>query len=167
MSNKRFWWIALIFFALSPIAWLQKEVVLVEYSQGRFYLQDGFTLGWIHSVEKEPWFEVYVPQNGKLLLQETYFKTFGAGTPSEGQFIETNDGFLHYAVNQLVEEVNMMVSDNVAVTLYTQQQEIKLYEFIENYSNVSIKIEDVFLWQYLRGEYYGEKFGGYRSASAK
>lgn len=167
MSNKRFWLIVLILVALSPIAWMKKEVVLVEHSQGHFYLQDSFTLGWIHSVEKEPWFEVYIPQKGKLLLKETYFKTFGAGTPSEGTYIETDDGYVHYLINQPVDEVNMMVSDNIKVTIITDQQEIKLYELVENYSNVSIKMKKVFLWEYLRGEYDDEGFGQQHRANAQ
>lgn len=154
MNNKMYWLIGLLLVCLSLLLLVRKEVVLVAYEQGQLFIPHDFTLGWIHSVEKEPWYEVYSVMNGQLTLKETYFKTFGAGTPSEGQFIETADGYIHFEMNKPVSEINMIVSDNVQVTLHTNTQTIALYELAEDYTNFSFTVQKVSLWHYLRGENY-------------
>ncbi|MEK4427117.1 DUF1850 domain-containing protein [Solibacillus sp. FSL K6-1523] len=157
MSSKKYWQVvAIIIIALVlPLFLIRKEIVLVKYEQGQFLIEDEFTIGWIHSVEKEPWFEIYTVHNNQLLLRETYFKTFGAGTPSEGTIIETDDGYVHFMLNKPFQEVNMVVSENVKTTLYTKNEEIKLYELADNYSNLSFKVQKIPLWKYIRGEKYG------------
>ena len=156
MSNKKYWLVAaiLIIALVCPLFLIRKEIVLVEFEQGQFLIEDEFTIGWIHSVEKEPWFERYTVYNNQLYLKETYFKTFGAGTPSEGTFIETDDGYVHFMINKPVQEINLVASDNVKTTIYTKNEEIKLYKLVEDYSSISFKIQKIPLWKYIRGEKY-------------
>lgn len=153
MSNKKLGWLG-GFILLLLLFLLPKEVVLVEHPQGQLFIPNDFTLGWIHSVEKEPWYEVYSVQEDELILTETYFKTFGAGTPSEGTYRETTDGYIHFDMNLPTEEINMMVSSNVQVTIQTDSYSIPLYEIVPDYTNVSISVQRVSLWHYLRGEKY-------------
>ncbi|MER2036498.1 MAG: DUF1850 domain-containing protein [Solibacillus sp.] len=152
MSNKIYWSISILFVLLSLLFLIRKEVVLVEHEQGHLFITSDFTLGWIHSVEKEPWYEEYAIENHQLILKETYFKTYGAGTPNSGTLIETNDGYIHYAINEFIEEVNMIASDNIKTTIYSNNHSIDLSKIVENYTNVSISVQKVTLWQYLRGE---------------
>lgn len=132
------------------LIWPKKEVVLVTYNQGRFFVHtNAFELGWIHSVEKEPWFEKYEIIDGKLLLKETYFKTFGAGTPSTGQVIPSTDGYIHMAINKQVPSIQMIVSDNVEVTFYSEEQFIKLYELVDDYTNVTLEVKKIPWWRFI------------------
>ena len=157
MSSKKFWLLAAvaIIALVLPLFLIRKEIVLVKYEQGQFLIENEFTIGWIHSVEKEPWFEIYTVHNNQLFLKETYFKTFGAGTPSDGTFIKTDDGYVHFILNKPFQEINMVISKNVKTTLYTKNEEIKLYKLAEDYSNISFKVQKIPLWKYIRGEKYG------------
>lgn len=120
---------------------------------GSFYLKnDWFEIGWIHSVEKEPWFETFIRRGNKLYLVETKFKTFGAGTPSAGEVISSDDGFVHMKLDEEVVELNLAVSDNAKTTLYTETSEVKLYERVDDYEVVVITVEKIPLWRLLWGE---------------
>jgi hypothetical protein len=129
-------------------------VILIQTEHQSYYLRSqSFTLTWIHSVEHEPWFEVYERKDNHLLLTETYFKTFGAGVPSEGKVIESKDGFVHLEVNRPMEQVNLIVSENVKTTIKTNSEDIHLYEMVEPYSEVTIKVHDVYLWNLWGGKF--------------
>lgn len=128
-------------------------VLQVSFKEDSFFLkEETFELGWIHSVEKEPWFETYERKDDGLLLVRTRFKTFGAGTPSTGEIIPSKDGFVHMKINQKMENLQLSVSENVQTTLYLEGRTIPLYTFVEDYETVEIKAEKLPLWQYLRGE---------------
>lgn len=127
--------------------------IQVDYSDSRFYLKDDrFDLGWIHSVEKEPWFESYERNEDALLLTSTKFKTFGAGVPSSAQVTKSDDGFVHMIVNEPIDELLIAVSRNVQTTMYTENNQIALYELVDDYDTVFIHVERVSLWNLLRGE---------------
>ncbi|WP_225228749.1 DUF1850 domain-containing protein [Bacillus sp. PS06] len=125
----------------------------VSYNDRYFYLDnDTFEIGWIHSVEKEPWYETYEMRNDSLFLNETRFKTFGAGTPSDGTIIPSNDGFVHMLINQKMEDIHLFVSNNVKTTLYTEKSTIPLYELVDDYETVTIEVKKIPLWELLRGD---------------
>lgn len=127
--------------------------IQLSYMDGSFYLTDKtFELGWIHSVEKEPWFETYERKGSELYLKTTKFKTFGAGVPSSKEVIETEDGFIHMAINEKMDGIRLAVSKNVRTTLYTQRSEIPLYEQVKDYDTVVIQVVKASLWNLLRGE---------------
>lgn len=59
------------------------DVVEVTFNQQSCLLQGTtFELQWEHSVEKQWWVEAYEVRDSTLLLTDTYFETFGAGSPS-------------------------------------------------------------------------------------
>ncbi|MGP4073518.1 DUF1850 domain-containing protein [Piscibacillus sp. B03] len=129
-------------------------VIQIETEDQTYYLRSqSFTLSWIHSVEHEPWYEKYERHNNKLLLTETYFKTFGAGVPSDGEIIESKDGYVHLKVKRTMEQVNLIVSDNVQTTIETKTKDIQLYELVEPYSEVEIKAYNVYLWNIWGGKF--------------
>lgn len=138
---------------LLSLFFIRIPTILVDYPDGSFYLkEDAFDIGWIHSVEKEPWFESFEKKDAGLLLTSTKFKTFGAGVPSDAKVIKSTDGFVHMIINEPIEELALAVSDNVQTTLYTEKNEIALYELVDDYDTVFIRVEQVSLWNLLRGE---------------
>lgn len=127
--------------------------IQMTYMDGSFYLTDkSFEIGWIHSVEKEPWYETYGIVNGDLHLTETKFKTFGAGVPSDKEVIRSEDGFIHMSIHEKFEELRLTVSENTKTTLYTEKNTIPLYEFIDNHETVIFRVEKTPLWKIIRGE---------------
>ncbi|MBP1932244.1 hypothetical protein J2Z37_002245 [Ammoniphilus resinae] len=54
------------------------------------------TIGWRHSVEHQPWQEIYQAiDGGQLVLVETRFKAYGAGVPDvDGHVDHIENGFL-------------------------------------------------------------------------
>ena len=139
--------IVLLFFLLWRI-----PVVQFDFEGERYYLKEtDFTLQWIHSVEKEEWLEFYERDGDSLLLTETKFKTYGAGVPSDGKIIPSKDGYVHMEIGRLFNEMNLTVSQNAQTTIKTADKEIPLYDYVEDYEMVTITIEFINLWDYVRG----------------
>ncbi|WP_424475402.1 DUF1850 domain-containing protein [Oceanobacillus kimchii] len=107
---------------------------------------------WIHSVEKEEWVEVYKINENKLSLIETYFKTFGAGVPAQGEVIPSSDGYIHMKMDVSYKELNIAVSENVKTTLSTDKKDVHLYKLTENYNNVVLTVKELFIWKVWEGE---------------
>lgn len=155
MKNKGLILIGSTLLAVLLVAiFIKKPVIQFAYDGGVFYLNEEFEIGWIHSVEKEPWFEKYELQDGSLVLTETRFKTFGAGTPSTGEVIPSNDGFVHLKVNRKMDAVHLTVSEKVQTTLYTKNKIIPLNKLTADHETVVITIEKLPIWQILRGDLY-------------
>lgn len=138
----------LLFFLL-----IKLPVIAFETRDGQFYVkEESFELAWIHSVEKEEWREFY-ERDGKVLnLTETHFKTFGAGVPSDGTILPSDDGFVHMRIDREFEELHLTVSDNAQTTIRTAQREIELYELVEDYETIRISVEYIHLWNYVGGK---------------
>ena len=152
-SSKRFVLGIVVLIAILLSLAIKIPTIQVSYMDGSFYLkEDTFEIGWTHSVEKEPWFETFIRKGDALYLVETKFKTFGAGTPFNGEVISSDDGFVHMKLDEKVIELNLTVSENVKTTLYTKTSEVKLYERIDDYEAVVIAVKKVPLWRLLRGE---------------
>ncbi|MGM0836993.1 MAG: DUF1850 domain-containing protein [Bacillota bacterium] len=154
MSSKRFMMgSTVLLIVLLVLLFVKVPVFQVSFKEDSFFLkEETFELGWIHSVEKEPWFETYERRDDGLLLVRTRFKTFGAGTPSTGEIIPSKDGFVHMKINQKMENLQLSVSENVKTTLYLEGRSIPLYTFVEDYETIEIQAIKLPLWQYLRGE---------------
>lgn len=143
--------IVLLFLAFFLI---RVPVIQVDMNGNSYFLKEkSFTLHWVHSVEKEPWYEVYERQGNQLLLTETYFKTFGAGVPSDGEIIDSKDSYIHMKVNRWMDEVNVVVSSNVKTTLTTKEKDIKLYKMVDDYEEVHIQSKQLYLWNLVGGEF--------------
>ena len=133
---------------------LKDSTTQVSYMEENFFLkEETFEIGWIHSVEKEQWFETYKRKNGSLYLVETRFKTFGAGTPSTGEIIRSNDGFVHMKMDMKMDELRLAVSENVQTTLYTKTSTVPLYELVKDYETVIFEVKKIPLWLKIRGEH--------------
>lgn len=141
--------IVLLFCLLNRITVLE-----IETNEQTYYLnEDRFELRWIHSVEKEEWAEVYRVSNQHILLTETFFKTFGAGVPAQGEIIPSTDGYVHMRMNQSFSKLNMIVSENVKTTMVAGDKIIKLYELTEDYNDIEIAVAKLPIWEYWKGEF--------------
>lgn len=140
----------LLFIFLVP----QKKIVIDPESGENLYLPpENFEIHWIHSIEKEEWFESYVIEGDGFILTETHFKTFGAGVPSHSDEPAevTDDGFVKYMINEPYPDIYMNVSDNVETQIVQNEEEILLYELYEPYTAVEIKIENIPLLKRILG----------------
>nr|WP_240033976.1 DUF1850 domain-containing protein [Planococcus salinus] len=138
----------LLFFLL----WKLPVIQFVLGDEVYYLKESSFTLKWIHSVEKEEWREQYERDGDKLLLTETIFKTYGAGVPSDGEIIPSEDGYVHMRINRQVQEMNLTVSENAQTAIETDDKEILLYELTPDYEFVTISVRHVHLWEYVGGK---------------
>lgn len=140
----------LLFIFLIP----QKKIVIDAEEERDLYLSDeSFEIHWIHSIEKEEWFEVYEVEEEDFILTESHFKTFGAGVPSDSNEPAeiTKDGFVKYTLNDRYPDIYLNVSDKVETKIVQNNEEILLYELYEPYTAVEIKVENITLLKQLLG----------------
>ncbi|MFC2949077.1 DUF1850 domain-containing protein [Virgibacillus sediminis] len=143
-------WLIVPFFFL----FFKLPVIGLEADNTVYYLKEpAFQLKWIHSVEKEEWFETYERHGSKLMLTDTLFKTFGAGTPSDGEVIRNQDGFVHMKVERKMDEVNLAVSKDAETRLETKEAVIPLYELVDHHENLRISVHYLHVWEYLGGKF--------------
>ena len=127
------------------LIWPKSSLVIEAEGYEPVYLEtDTFELHWIHSIEHEEWYEVYEIQGDSLLLTETYFKTFGAGVPSDSEEPPeiTDDGFVKFTVNDTYPNLYMNVSENVKTKIIQNDQEYLLYDMFDSNTSVKISIKN-------------------------
>lgn len=136
------------------LIWPKNALVIEADGYKPLYLEaETFELHWIHSIEHEEWYEVYEVQDGDLLLTETYFKTFGAGVPTDSEEPPeiTDDGFVKLTVNDTYPELYMNVSENVKTKIIQNGQEYLLYEMFDSNTSVKVSTENRPLFLQLTG----------------
>ena len=148
------WSAGLIVLLLSSLfLFLKIPVIQFDFGHTTYYVkEDSFILKWIHSVEKEEWLEYYERDKNELILTDTYFKTFGAGVPSDAEFVEIVDGFVHMKINLTFPEIHLTVSENAQTAIEINEREIPLYRLTNDYETVTISIHTIPLWEYIGGE---------------
>lgn len=88
--------------------------------KSELYLPDeGFSLGYTHSVMKTPAEEFFVvDENNEIILEKTIYESYGVGLPflsnlgdegDEGVFEIKDDKFILY-INRTFSEINMIIS---------------------------------------------------------
>lgn len=151
-SKKKKWCGGISFLILLTFFFIKVPVFAFEFDDKTYYLKsDDFQLSWIHSVEKEEWIENYIQQDNQLLLTETYFKTFGAGVPSQSDKVSFQNGFVKMEINQFFKELNLTVSSNVKTTIIVDHEEIPLYKYTDDYSMVHIFVDKEPIWRLVKG----------------
>ncbi len=151
-NKKRRWFWSISALVLLTIFFIKIPVFSFAFEEKTYFLlEDTFQLKWIHSVEKEEWIETYEKSGKLLLLSETYFKTFGAGVPSQAENTEIVDGFVKMDINQTYPELYLTVSENVQTTILTNSREIPIYTYASDYTTVHITSESIHVWQLILG----------------
>lgn len=156
MSNKRnrIWIGSAFLIVLLFLLFYRVPVMEVAGVKEAFLIkEEQFVLGWIHSIEKEEWFESYQRVDEKIVLTETHFKTFGAGTPYQAKVTATEDGFINMELHIDYQELNLTISENVQTTLFFSDREVPLYHYFEQYESVRIKPRNLSIWDYIRGDF--------------
>ena len=92
-------------------------------------------------------------QKEELLLTHTKFKTFGAGVPAVGKSVTLQDGFVQMDVDRSFKELYLTVSSNVKTKLYLEEKSIPLYPLTHDYDTVHIYVDQLRLWELLKGEF--------------
>ncbi|KAE9527832.1 DUF1850 domain-containing protein [Testudinibacter aquarius] len=128
-----------------------KKVFWVSAAERQCYLDSpDFELRWRHSVEHQWWREHYRRDGEGILLDQTLFQTFGAGTPSQGELLSTTHDYVGYRQHIYLHEINWAVSNNMQGSLSTQRQDIPLYQLVPDYTVVRIEPSRIafidFLW---------------------
>lgn len=128
----------LLFVFLYP----QKHIVFEAEGYDTLYLSpDRFELHWVHSIEKEEWFEVFEVVEDDLILTTSHFKTFGAGVPaSSDKETYIKDGYVVYNIEDKYEEIHLNVSENVDTKVMQGDRAYVLYELFDSYVSVRISI---------------------------
>ncbi|MFG6115302.1 DUF1850 domain-containing protein [Halobacillus sp. MO56] len=86
---------------LLPLLFIHLTVLTVSVNddlERAFFIQEeeSFSIRWVHSVEKEEWEEMFVVEDGQIVLDSTRFKTFGAGVPNDaGEDTFIKDGWVY------------------------------------------------------------------------
>lgn len=132
-----------LIFCLSLFAlFYPKNVIEVRNETNYCYLHsDHFRLKWKHSVEQQYWLEDYQLKEGKIHLYQTFFQTFGAGSPSSLPPITAPAGYIGYKQNQVFEHLNWVVSSNVESTIQTTKGDFLIYQLLPDYSQVHISVQ--------------------------
>ncbi|WP_319201462.1 DUF1850 domain-containing protein [uncultured Ilyobacter sp.] len=113
--------------------------------------EDEFTMRWMHSVELQPWEEIFrVDQNYNIILDRTRFKSFGAGVPdSAGNKTEIKNGYVIFSgIDRKMPDLKYGISDFAKHTFLFKNKELKLYEIVENGNGVKIDIVQMRLYEY-------------------
>lgn len=156
MNNKIKWMFSGSIIAVLLFIFILPRPVLILAAEGYddYYLEaETFELHWVHSIEKEEWYEIYEVQDNSLLLTKTYFKTFGAGVPhkSEEPPELTEDGYVGFTINDTYPDIYMNVSENVKTRIIQDGEVHSLYKIFETNTAVEIKVENRSLYTRLIG----------------
>lgn len=120
---------------------LWRQEVTEVSTEGRvcYFSEPNFQLRWMHSVEKQWWEEWYQNKSTHLLLTKTYFKAFGAGTPSTEEVeIQSRPGFIGYRINRDFTQLNWVVSRLTKGELHYGGHKLLIYQWVPDYSEVII-----------------------------
>lgn len=122
---------------------------------------DRFYIEYTHSIQLTPVIEIYyIDENGRIILEESYFHSYGAGLPSDTpyKFEITEDGFRIYDIN---EEMSNLIYRTGAVRA---NHEItiggKTYPFLgfsKPREGVKFEVKKLSLLQYIAKEVYNVK----------
>ena len=150
-KSKRRSTVLLVLLLLLIIAFFPLNFVnIILPNETIVFYEENFDIEWVHSVEKETWIETYEVKGNKLILTSTTFKTYGAGVPSDGVVEDRGDGFVHMTINREMDDILLVVSDLVEMTVHYGNKEIPLYKMVDDYEEVQIESKQLPWWNILK-----------------
>ncbi|WP_432663704.1 DUF1850 domain-containing protein [Wukongibacter baidiensis] len=126
-----------------------QKIVFLE----KIAANDEFTMQWIHSVELQPWEEVFkVNTDYNIILDRTRFKSFGAGVPAyAGKKTEVKDGYVVFSdINKPMSDLQYRASNLAQHAFYFRDKELKLYELVGDENIIRIYTLDINIIKYLK-----------------
>lgn len=128
----------------------QQYTVITVENQDCKIQSPKFSLSWIHSVDKTPWLEHYERTDQGFNLTHSIFKTFGAGVPHDGKVLPSNDGMIHYEMNQFMAEINWIIDQDVRSTIIIPNEYLwEIYKTSTRYTEAHIRNQSLNFWQRL------------------
>ncbi|QXM05203.1 DUF1850 domain-containing protein [Crassaminicella indica] len=113
---------------------------------------DHFTMHWMHSVELEPWEEIfYVDCDYNIILDYTRFKAFGAGVPDyAGKKTVVKNGWIYFLeIDKKMPTLTYGISSFAKHTFYFNNQRLKLYEIVPNDAPCKIYTKKISILSYV------------------
>lgn len=113
---------------------------------------ESFTIEYTHSVQLTPVSETYTIDGGKIILVESYFKSYGAGLPATTpyKFQITDKGFRIYEINEIIEYLIYRTGAEIANhKLILRDFEYDFLDFSEPRSGVEFKVKKVGILSYI------------------
>ena len=152
--------IILIFLSLVLILWLIPIKVLsaTDYKSGKYLkswaVKDGenFGIKYTHSVELTEVIENYLIKDDKIILKDTYFKSYGAGLPATTpyKFEITEKGFRIYDINEEMENLIYRTgAERANHRLFLRNKEFEFLDFSEPRTGTRLQIKGISLLSYL------------------
>jgi hypothetical protein len=158
MTKKITFSIGILCILFLLLTYIQIPVLILENTQasGIVFIHkvspgDTFTMHWMHSVELEPWEEIFrVDKDYGLLLDHTRFKAFGAGVPGDaGKKTMVKDGWIYFLeINQPMPNLTYGISPIAKHTFYFKDKAIKLYQQVPKDAPVKIYVQKTSLITY-------------------
>lgn len=155
--NSSFLWRILVLLALTltvywPVAVTQLDLATIPPKQCHF-TQHTWRLSWQHSVEQSAWSDTYQRRGQNLHLQQTTFKSFGAGMPSSGTVLPAPTGYVAYAIHLNLPELNWVVSRHVRSTLWLGTQPWPLFNWVPDHTEIRFTPTYMPFWRTLMKDF--------------
>ena len=141
------------------LSFLPMKVLLTKDYKTNKYIKswrirdkESFTVEYIHSVELTPVSERYIIDGNKIILVESYFKSYGAGLPSTTpyEFEITDKGFRIYDINETMEYlVYRTGAERSNHRLILGDREYVFLEFTEPRSGLEFTVKKISVLRYL------------------
>lgn len=142
-----------LFFIEIPVLVLEniitKEIIFVS----RIFPQDEFSIEWMHSVELQPWEEIYkVDKEYHIILDRTKFRSFGAGVPDDiGTHMELKDGYItFFGINRKIGVPSYRISSFAKHVFCFKNAELFLYDMVEDGDIINIYVCNKNLFDYYK-----------------
>ncbi|NMB27787.1 MAG: DUF1850 domain-containing protein [Tissierellia bacterium] len=122
---------------------------------------DSFSIKYTHSVQLTPVIEAYyIDEEGEIILDESYFYSYGAGLPSDTpyKFETTKNGFRIYDIDELMD--NLIYRTGAVRANHKINIKGKTYPFLdfsEPRTGIKFEVEQSFLLQHILKEAYNVK----------
>ncbi|MCT4563610.1 MAG: DUF1850 domain-containing protein [Maledivibacter sp.] len=150
--------VLLILFIATILIFINIHVLVLEDVQNNKTIfivkvnpNDEFTMTWMHSVELQPWEEIFrIDDDYHVILDRTRFKSFGAGVPDyAGDKSEVKDGYVIFSgINKKMNDLQYGISDFAKHTFNFSDKELRLYEHIEDGNAIKIYTKPLNMLEY-------------------
>ncbi len=107
---------------------------------------DEFTMKWMHSVELQPWEEIFrIDKKYNIVLDRTRFKSFGAGVPDyAGNETLIEDGYVIFkGINTNMENLTYGISGFAKHTFYFKNDKLELYKLVNDADGINISVSNM------------------------
>lgn len=113
--------------------------------------EDRFSIIYTHSVELTEVIETYAIEGDKIILEESYFKSYGAGLPATTpySFEITHRGFRIYDINQVMTNLIYRTGERANHRLILGNNEYRFLDFSKPRSGIKFSIKKLPLGIYI------------------